>query len=166
MTTKQLERKASELESLISAHRVVRCDMQSEHIRCVARVDLPEYGVRAGETFHLVQSSYEGYAYVVTENAEFGYIECPCKAYEFHRQCKHTKLVGAANAARYFRQHELTEAAAIAPAILGEFAQDLEQHVTDSIESGEFVDPFAGMTKAQQREAYRAMYPDDFYFAA
>lgn len=43
---------------------------------------------------------------------------------------------------------------------------ELAAHVADSIRSGEFVNPFAGMSKEQQREAYRALYPDDFGFAA
>lgn len=93
-------------------------------------------------------------------------IGCTCPA--TIRECKHALACEFEEAwiAPIIREDELAEAAAVTTAVLGEFAQDVEQHVQDSIESGEFVDPFAGMTKAQQREAYRAMYPDDYGYYA
>lgn len=114
---------------------------------------------------------YRGYGYKVT-CGDAGY-ECGCEQFENrHDGCIHTKDASARAKARYAeakRAAELATAEQVAPLIVGpESASDMSAHVDDSL-SGQadgFVDPFAGMTKEQQREAYRALYPDDFYSAA
>lgn len=45
-------------------------------------------------------------------------------------------------------------------------ADDEQAHIEDSIRSGEFTDPFVGMSEQKRREAYRNMYPNDFYDVA
>jgi hypothetical protein len=156
MTTKQLERIATELDKLISEHRVVRTEMQSEHMTCVARVDMPEYGIHQGETFHLVAcGSHPGYAYIVRWDSDWNKHACTCQRYQFRHQCDDAALVNAICKERYHQQRW--------------DESDTQVHIEDSIASGEmdWSDPFAGMSEQQRREAYRAMYPDDYsYYAA
>jgi hypothetical protein len=45
----------------------------------------------------------------------------------------------------------------------GDVESHVESHVEDSIRSGEFVDPFVGMSEQERRQAYRAAFPNDFY---
>lgn len=90
----QQERRSNELAQLIAQHRVVRVSMQAEHAVCVARVDMPEFGIVKGEMFHLFASSYQGYAYIVADG-------CGCKRYEFRRDCKHCQSASKINVARY-----------------------------------------------------------------
>jgi hypothetical protein len=127
MTT--IERKANELASLLADHRIVKVEMQSEHVVCVARVDLPEYGVVAGGTFHLFASSYTGYAYLVTNDG------CTCPSYEFkHGTCKHSTAASQFTAARYFA-HKAEAGRLVLEPIMRE--DDVVAHVEDSIRSGE-----------------------------
>ena len=104
--------------------------------------------------------------YTVTLNSAGRATGCTCPATV--KNCRHARAAEFEFAwTAPVASESAVEVASVASTILGEqFAQDLPAHVEDSIESGEFVNPFAGMTKAQRREAYRAMYPDDFYFAA
>jgi hypothetical protein len=124
MTT--TERRQNELAELISAHLVIRCDIQSASIRCTARVDLPMHGIRAGEVFWLVASSYTGYAYIVADGVSG--LACSCFGYSFKHTCKHVRLVSDANAARYFREQE--------PVLGHAFAADLPVHVEDELAIG------------------------------
>jgi len=95
-------------------------------------------------------------------------VGCEC-GHHVHRaaHCKHMQAAERAEQVAEMPAQPQDQPVTVASALLGEpFAADLQQHVEDSIASGEFVDPFAGLTKDQRRAAYRAMYPDDFYFVA
>lgn len=133
MTTKQLERHISEQENLLTAHRIVKVDMQSEHATCIARVDMPEYGIRAGETFHLVAaSSHPGYAYIIRKGAEGR--ECSCTGFAFRHSCKHAKAVNCIEVAHYYARKEA--GTLVLEPVWRE--DDAVAHVEDSIRSGEF----------------------------
>lgn len=102
MTT--AERKQNELAQLIAERRVVRAEMQAQHATVTARVDMPEYGIKAGETFHLVMSSFEGYAYIVKWDQVWTKHACGCKGYEWKHYCKHTDNVNAVCKSRFHQQ--------------------------------------------------------------
>lgn len=98
-------------QDMVNSHRLVKVQMQAEHATCIARVDLPEYGIKAGEQFELVQSSYVGWAYIITTDEQHNRI-CTCNGFMWRRDCKHVKLCSKQAAARYFAhkadsEHEL-----------------------------------------------------------
>lgn len=131
MTTKQLERKASELESLITDHRVVRVEhFQGEHLTCTANVDMPEYGIRKGETFHLYASSFDGWFYIVRWDSVWTRHACSCRGYEMRHHCRHADAVKTICTSKY---HQSQPVAARSFEDWG----DMDAHVEDSIRSGE-----------------------------
>lgn len=132
MTT--TERRTNELANLLSEHRVVRVEMQAEHAVCVAREDLPAYGIKAGETFHLYASSYAGYAYIVREGV--GGRECSCIGFSFKHTCKHCNAVNSIEVARYYARKGEAAGTLVLEPIMRE--DDVLAHVEDSIRSGEF----------------------------
>jgi hypothetical protein len=61
------------------------------------------------------------------------------------------------------REEQLVEAALIAPEILGEVAQDMEQHLEDS-ELAPWDDPaWNALSEQEQDQAYRNLYSGDYY---
>jgi hypothetical protein len=123
-------------------------------VRMIAGVKRASF-VRNGEHLDVYASdTYNGYGYVVTWAAE-GYV-CTCDGYGFRHACVHSRNASARAIARYEdaqRQNELDEARVVAPMVLGQMAEDVQQHVADE---------FAPVSA----EVYREMYPDDFYSAA
>jgi hypothetical protein len=60
-------------------------------IRMTANVDMPEYGLKAGDTFYLVRSSKnDGLYYIVRWNYDRIGWQCPCPA---TKRCRHIELV-------------------------------------------------------------------------
>lgn len=109
MTTKQLERKQNELESLITDHRVVRIQYtEAEHFTVKVNRDMPEWGVKAGEIVHLYKSSYEGFYYILTWDAVWTRHACSCRGYEMRHHCKHADAVNEICRARYHQRRKAT----------------------------------------------------------
>lgn len=147
-TTRTATRKSGELAKLIAAKRVVFVDhYQGQHLKITARVDMPGWGVMAGETVYLVASrTYAGYYYLQKYDAGRNDWTCYCPA---RKPCAHQKYIAAIRLAEYRRQEQIADAQVIAPQVLGcEVAQDLRAHVEDSLESGEFDTNFAVQAQA------------------
>lgn len=151
-----VERKDVELSKLLNEHRLIKVDIQQEHVTCTARVDMPEYGIKRGEMFHLVAcGSYPGYAYIVTWDAAWNKHACSCKSYQFRHACQDADLVNEVCKAKY---HQRKSVPARQFEDWGE--SDTAAHVEDSIASGELdaIDAeraaWAKMTPEQRRVAY------------
>ncbi|MGH2478087.1 MAG: hypothetical protein ACRDHW_00310 [Ktedonobacteraceae bacterium] len=139
------ERKINELAALISAHRIVKVTMQAEHAVCIAHVDMPEYGICAGDTFHLFTSSYAGYAYIVTNDG------CGCKSYEHRHGCKHNQEASKINASRYFA-HKSSQKWD---------ESDTAAHALDDLTAERRA--FLALPLEQRQQILREQYPDDYY---
>lgn len=74
---------------------IVRVDYTvASSIRCTARQDMPEYGLKVSDIFYLVRSSKNnGDYYLVRWNYEQISWQCSCTAATTH--CRHTRLVSA-----------------------------------------------------------------------
>lgn len=85
-------RQAPTQADLIEQHRIVKIDFfEGEHLKCVARVDMPEWNIQAGETFWLVKAgSYAGYYYIVSWDRVSWACRCPSV-----KPCKHQRYVNA-----------------------------------------------------------------------
>lgn len=124
-----IERKQAELAQLIAEHRVIAAQTENDIERAIANQCIdPAYGLKPGDIFHLVRSSHDGYFYIVTEGG------CRCNAYVYRHTCRHVQMV------RNFcrenlgkRDWKIVEAEQIAEEVLGEFAQDLVQHIEDEL---------------------------------
>lgn len=130
--------KMNQLANLIAQKRVVFVDFcQSQSLKITARVDMPEWGVMAGETVYLVASdSYAGYYYIQRYDAARGAWVCYCPA---RKPCKHEKYVQVQRLAEYRRQREIAESEQVAREVLGcGVAEDLTAHVEDALAVGEF----------------------------
>jgi len=69
---------------------------QAPVIRCVARKDMPEYGLKEGQVFYCAKSDSLGdnQYHILTWNYENKRWDCPCKCgegYNHEVACKHTK---------------------------------------------------------------------------
>lgn len=156
MTT--AERKANELATLIAEHRVVRVSMQAEHATVTARVAMPEYGIAAGETYHLVAaSSYKGYAYIVRWDSAWTRHACSCVGCEMRHTCKHTVLVNEICIERSHKPAPLTP----------EQYDDMSDLIDETPEQhaayrAQLVEQESGNVDIfkQEREAWRAMSPE------
>lgn len=127
------ERTANTLAELISAHRVVHVEMQQEHAVCIARVDMPEYGIKAGETFELVKAgSFAGYAYIIVYGPAGRVCSCPAKV----QNCKHVKLASEIAVVRYYARKAhgglVLEPVAVIP------DGDQDAHVADDLRGKRF----------------------------
>ena len=119
---KRGQKALAEKDEMLAEHRIVRVSIQTGHATCTARIDMPEYGILAGESFQLFVSNYSdeqggSYAYIVSDG-------CSCKSYEFRRQCEHRNMASRYNLIRYKEQvwhHE-----------------DELTHVEEGIGSGDF----------------------------
>lgn len=154
------ERKAAELVTLLSEHRLVKVDMQQEHVTCTARVDMPEYGIKRGEMFHLVAcGSHPGYAYIVTWDTAWNKHACSCQGYAARHFCKHADLVNEVCKAKY---HQRKSVPARQFESWGE--SDTVAHVEDSIASGELdaIDAERAAWRAMTKEERRAVYSATF----
>lgn len=158
MTPAAIARKASELENLIAEHRIVRCDMQQEHVTCIARVDMPEYGIEAGETFHLyAAASFPGYAYIVKEAPEGRQCSCPA-----HKPCKHLKAINVLMVARYYARKAAAHTMVLEPAPERR-EDDVVVHVADDARTGKFPTrkdmPLNGAGMKMERSPFGALVP-------
>jgi hypothetical protein len=87
-----------------------------------------------------------------------------CNGFHYRGTCCHTKYVARLEDER---TEQLAVAEVVAPVVLGEeFAQDLEQHVADSIDVSEVVNPWALLSKEERHFRYSAMFPDDYGLAS
>lgn len=117
-----------------------------------------------GEVFYLVASDSQSGTYhmVRFDNARLSW-RCDCPA---HKPCKHEKAVCEVVNARHRRERELAAAATIATSALPEMAHagDVEQHVEDSLASGElsWVEQQQAIRDAMTPEQRRAHYVDNF----
>ncbi len=67
---------------------------QAATIRCTARVDQPEYGIKAGDVFYLTRSSKnDGTYYICTWNYTAIAWQCSCPA--TIQKCRHIRTVSA-----------------------------------------------------------------------
>lgn len=117
-------------QDMVNAHRLVKVSMQADHAVCVARVDMPEYDIKAGERFELVASSYVGYAYIIKNDAQ-GNRSCTCKRYEFMHTCKHCRQCSDYAVARYFARKAESEHEMVLELIMRE--DDVVVHVEDDL---------------------------------
>lgn len=136
-TRKGAKRQFRELAELVVDHKVIRVSMQADHATCIAREDMPEYGIAAGETFHLFMSGYSdingnSYAYIYNANG------CACGAYQHLHNCKHVPLANAAIVARYnARKGEQAGTLVLSPvATIRE--DDQATHVAEDVQMGRF----------------------------
>jgi hypothetical protein len=87
-----------------------------------------------------------------------------CHAFHYRGRCSHSAYVDRKETER---QEQLAVAEVVAPVVLGEaFAQDLEQHITDSIDVSEVVQPWVLLSKEERRFRYSTTYPDDYGLAS
>ncbi len=88
----------------ITATTVTITHTQQRYIRCVARVDMPEYGITVGEVFYCSRSSKNNGEYYITRfDVSLHTWLCSCAAV-WH--CKHIKGVSAACKARAKSRNE------------------------------------------------------------
>lgn len=133
---KRGQKALAEKDEMLTARRIVKVAIQTGHVMGIARVDMPEYGLSAGEHFHLFESGYSdeqgnAYAYIVADG-------CSCKSYEFRCQCVHSQDASWRNLAWYQGQ---------------KWNKDDElAHVEDSLESGEFEQAAYAILVRERRE--------------
>lgn len=80
---------------------------EQEMIRCVARVDMPEYGLKVGDVFYLARSSKNDGQYYVCrfdDRAASWFCGCPAR-----KPCRHEKAAGAHSHARMLAQKAAKE---------------------------------------------------------
>lgn len=122
MATTTKSRKSTEKE----LHLIGRCQFKSV----------------TGATLYAVQDSEKVYHVTMHEGRVTGCTHADgerCRSFFYRGYCSHTRFVEAYEG-EYgaMVSEQVAEDAVVAPAILGEqFAQDIDQHVQDSIESGE-----------------------------
>ncbi|MBO0790000.1 MAG: hypothetical protein J2P36_03495 [Ktedonobacteraceae bacterium] len=102
---------------------------EQESIRCVARQDMPEYGIKAGDIFYLSRSSRDNGDYYITrydEKAACWFCSCPSR-----KPCRHEKNAGQAAHARRVRLQQLA-AKAVLPSQVAQAARTTRQPVITS----------------------------------
>ena len=83
------------MKTLTNTGKTVKIEhTEQEYIKCVARFDMPEIGIKAGETFYLARSasSNDGTYYIVVWNNVTLKWDCPCPA---RKPCRHSKTITA-----------------------------------------------------------------------
>ena len=146
------------------ARQQIAAEKRINSVVIIARYTFKDEARKAYSVYR-VRSSDGHREYTVTL-ANGKAVGCECDS---HRPCKHETACERAEkriiAQKAKRAEKLATAEQVAPLVLGgAVASDLQAHVEDTLSAP--ADAWALLSKEQQREAYRELYPDDFYFAA
>lgn len=82
---------------------------EQELIHCIAKTDMPEYGLKKDEQFDLVRSSANDGTYYIVVTLPLIGRHCGCKGYQFRQSCRHTKTVNIRVAATHVASKHSTQ---------------------------------------------------------
>lgn len=75
--------------------KVTHINPEQKVIRCVARVDMPEYGIKAGDVFFLSRASEKDTFYVVVWSMDENKWNCGHPTSKKAKICTHVQAVGS-----------------------------------------------------------------------